>query len=100
MSVSRPTDRVEPDATLGLELPVDRLSEADWAVCAQLRHVAEIVDGLWNEALGSPGDPESFRLGEASAGLHRALIALDDYCRRGSSAQPEVADYHTEPHFT
>ncbi len=51
----------------------------DVAVCSQLRRLADIVDSLWNDALASATHGEAVRLGEASLGLHRALIALDGF---------------------
>jgi hypothetical protein len=48
-------------------------------VCEQLRQIVAAVDLLWNESLRSPGD-QSTLLGQASNGLHRAMIALQEPC--------------------
>ena len=52
------------------------------AVCGELRRLVAVVDSLWNRALRSASE-RSVVLGEASHGLHRALIALEEVCGRG-----------------
>jgi hypothetical protein len=46
---------------------------------ARIRELSVAVDTLWNDALNTAGDSQFLEIGEASQGLHRALIALDSF---------------------
>ena len=67
-----------------LEVAPAGAAEADEPVeltelCAQLRRLARSLDALWRESLSTAaGRRLSMRLGAASHGVHRALIALQD----------------------
>jgi hypothetical protein len=44
-----------------------------------LRDASRAVDGLWRAAMVDGSGEVAMKLGEASQGIHRALIALDSY---------------------
>lgn len=46
------------------------------SVVAVLRQAAVALDAMWRESLLASGGETAVRLGEASHGVHRALIAL------------------------
>ncbi len=45
----------------------------------RLRELSSVVDTLWEGALNKPGEGRVLEIGEASQGLHRAMIALDSF---------------------
>jgi hypothetical protein len=58
----------------GAATRTDRCASDD--LVARLRELSLAVDSLWNEALNRPGEGQALEIGEASQGLHRAMIAL------------------------
>jgi hypothetical protein len=48
----------------------------------RLRELSLVVDTLWEDALNRPGEGQVLEIGEASQGLHRAMIALDSFLAR------------------
>lgn len=46
------------------------------AMVAMLRRIGGTLDTMWRQALMADGGQTAMRLGEASHGVHRALIAL------------------------
>lgn len=46
-------------------------------VLRTLQRASWVVDRMWSAALEADTEQAAFRLGEASLGLHRALLALD-----------------------
>ena len=66
-----------------LEVDLTEPDPAEYAqLCDELRSIARRLDLLWRESLGGGPVPRSMRLGEASQGVHRALIALQEDQRR------------------
>ncbi len=61
-------DRSGLTPTPGAEPAVD--------VVGMLRQVSAALDSVWRAALASRAGDSAIRLGEASHGVHRALIAL------------------------
>ena len=50
-----------------------------------LREASVVLDALWRDALTGSDGESAIRLGEASHGVHRALIALSNFEAIGGS---------------
>jgi len=61
--------------------PVAQLPSDD--LVARVRELSLVVDSLWKDALNTPGRSQVLEIGEASQGLHRAMIALDSFFADG-----------------
>lgn len=48
----------------------------DPSLLGLLRRAGAVIDSMWNSALADGDDGSALQLGEASQGVHRALIAL------------------------
>lgn len=55
-----------------------------------LRKVSGALDRLWRQALGSASGDLAMRLGDASQGVHRALIALREDSGRMPLLSPSL----------
>ena len=60
---------------------IDGAGDLDQGLLAQLREMTTAVDNLWRSALSEGTGQSAVQLGEASQGLHRALIALSSMLR-------------------
>jgi len=56
-------------------LDVRKLRDTKSAL-AQLSEVSRLVDQLWEDSIGTTRADDAIDLGEASQGIHRAMIAL------------------------
>jgi hypothetical protein len=70
---------VRSHAMAGAEQPRDH-------VLSLLQQAARTIDGMWRTAQTDGQSPASVALGEASHGIHRALIALQS----DSTPDPDV----------
>jgi hypothetical protein len=70
--------------------PIEAGLRAPDDLIARLRELSLVVDILWQDALNKPGDSQALEIGEASQGLHLAMIALDSVLGKERLPHPVV----------
>ncbi len=61
------------------EVLESNISGRTGSVLAQLQAAGRVVDEMWREALAEGRSDEAIDLGEASQGIHRAMIVLSSH---------------------
>jgi hypothetical protein len=73
-------------------LEVRKLRDTTSAL-AQLSEVSRLVDQLWQDSMDGTSPDDAIALGEASQGIHRALIALAAYSAPEATSREFAVDW-------
>lgn len=70
-----------------------QVSDGAVVVLGRLTEASRIVEGMWLEALDEGRTGDAIELGDASHGIHRALIALAPYASRTPRTEEFPVDW-------